>query len=177
MDPYIGEIRLFAGNFAPTGWALCDGQLLPIAQNAALFSILGTTYGGNGQTNFALPDLRGRVPMHPGQGPGLSPRTLGEIGGDESVTLLANQMPAHSHALNASNTQGGADSPANSLLAQSYDQNNNNPISTYAGGNPNTALNPASVGLTGNNLPHDNLQPYGCITFIIALTGVFPSRN
>lgn len=177
MDPYIGEIRLFAGNFAPNGWALCDGQLLAIASNAALFSILGTTYGGNGQTTFALPDLRGRMPMHPGQGPGLTPRTLGELGGEESVTLLANQMPAHTHVLNASNAQGAGDSPTNSLLAQSYDQNNSNPISTYAGGAPNTTLNPASVGLAGGSQPHDNLPPFGCINFIIALTGVFPSRS
>lgn len=177
MDPLIGEIRMFCGNFAPKGWAFCDGQLLSIAQNTALFSILGTTFGGNGQSTFGLPDLRGRVPMHPGQGPGLTPRVLGEVGGTENVTLLANQMPAHTHALNASNTQAGSDSPANGLLAQSYDQNANNSVSTYAGGAPNATLNAASIAPAGGSLPHDNMQPYQCVSFIIALEGVFPSRN
>ncbi|HEX9010768.1 MAG TPA: tail fiber protein [Holophagaceae bacterium] len=177
MDPYIGEIRMFAGNYAPDGWALCNGQLMPISQYTALFAILGTTYGGNGTSTFALPDLRGRLPMHAGQGPGLSPRALGELGGEESVTLLAPQMPAHSHALNAVNAQAGADSPANAFLAQSYDQNNSNPISSYTGGSPNTSLNPASVGAAGGSQPHDNMPPFGCVNFIIALNGVFPPHS
>ncbi|HJV91347.1 MAG TPA: tail fiber protein [Holophagaceae bacterium] len=177
MEPFIGEIRMFCGNFAPTGWALCDGQLMAIAQNSALFSILGTTFGGNGQTTFGLPDLRGRVPMHPGQGPGLSPRVLGEVAGTEAVTLLQPQIPTHSHTLNAANSQAGADSPTNGLLAQSFDQNANTSVSTYAAGNPNTTLSPASIGSAGGSQPHENLQPYTCVNFIIALEGVYPSRS
>ncbi|HJV23830.1 MAG TPA: hypothetical protein VJ570_14095, partial [Holophagaceae bacterium] len=132
---------------------------------------------GNGQSTFGLPDLRGRVPMHPGQGPGLSPRVLGEMAGTEAVTLLQPQIPAHTHALNAANSQAGSDSPTNALLAQSFDQNANNSVSTYATGTPNTTLNPASVGVAGGSQPHENLQPYTCVNFIIALEGVYPSRS
>jgi microcystin-dependent protein len=174
-EPYLGEIRMFAGNFAPTGWALCNGQLLPIAQNQALFSLLGTTYGGNGQTTFALPDLRGRVPMHWGAGPGLTPRTIGEVGGTESVTLLSNQMPVHTHAAAASTQAGNSIEPNGTVWAAVVDANSQ-PVSAY-GTVPNTTLSPQAIGLAGGSQPHENLQPYECVTFIIALQGVYPSRS
>jgi microcystin-dependent protein len=168
-DPLIGEIRMFAGNFAPQGWAFCDGQLLPVAQNAALFSLLGTTYGGDGRTTFALPDLRGRVPVHPGQGPGLSQRRLGEKGGQESVTLSEAQIPAHVHKALGTNDQATFNEPENALLARgrSYE---NNPTSEVA-------MHPDTISSTGGGQDHDNLQPYLCINFIIALQGLFPSRS
>ncbi len=174
-DPFIGEIRMFAGNFAPRGWALCNGQLLPIAQNTALFSILGTTYGGNGQTTFALPDLRGRVPLSSGQGPGLSPYTLGEMAGSESVTLLTTQMPTHTHTLNASTQPGSATSPAGGVCASGVDSQGGN-VNGYVA-SPNTTMAPQAIGAAGGNQPHENRQPYLCVNFIIALQGIFPSRN
>jgi microcystin-dependent protein len=175
-EPFIGEIRMFAGNFAPRGWSLCQGQLLSIAQNTALFSILGTTYGGNGQTTFALPDLRGRAPMNPGQGPGLSPRTLGEQGGTETVTLLANQMPAHNHMLAASGAQGDQFSPEGHVPAVLVDANTQQPANQY-GASPNTTMNPASISVAGGSQPHQNMSPFLCVNFIIALEGIFPSRE
>lgn len=175
-EQYLGEIRMFAGNFAPRGWAFCQGQLLSIAQNTALFSILGTTYGGNGQTTFALPDLRGRLPMQPGQGPGLSSRTLGEQGGTETVTLLANQMPAHTHPLLASGNQGDQFSPEGSVNAVLVDPNTQQPANLYAA-TPSTPMNPAAIGPAGGSQPHNNMSPFLCINFIIALEGIYPSRD
>lgn len=175
-EPYIGQIMMFAGNFAPRGWQFCQGQVLSIAQNTALFSILGTTYGGNGQTTFALPDLRGRVPMQPGQGPGLSPRTLGEQGGSENVTLISTQMPAHTHAHVASGAQGDQFSPEGNVNAVQVDPNTQQPVNMYSAA-PNTTMNPASIGVAGGSQPHNNMQPYTCINFIIAMEGIFPSRN
>lgn len=167
-EPFIGQIVMFAGNFNPRGWAFCNGQILSIAQNTALFSILGTTYGGNGQTTFALPDLRSRVPLHPGQGPGLSSYSLGQVGGTETVTLITSQIPAHNHGLIASDTTPSDTLPNGKILAEA---------SIYSAGAANAPMNPASIGLTGGGQPHPNIQPYLCINFIIALQGIFPSRN
>jgi microcystin-dependent protein len=178
MEPYLGEIKLFGGNFAPSGWALCNGQLLAISQYAALFSILGTTYGGNGVQTFGLPNLQGRTPIHWGTGPGLTTRVLGEIDGTENVSLLISNMPAHNHLINASTTVATQVLPTNFILAQSVD--------TAAGGAPsnfieptgaNTTLASTAVSMAGSSLPHDNMQPYLAVSFIIALVGVFPSRN
>jgi len=171
--PFLGEIMIFAGNFAPRGWALCDGQILPISQNTALFSILGTTYGGNGQTTFALPDLRGRAPIHAGQGPGLSNYTLGQNGGQEAHTLLTNEMPAHSHPLAARNAAGtmtnaAGNVPANEATGQT---------AVYSDQPPDTSMSAAAIGVAGGGQPHNNLQPFLTLDFCIALQGVFPSRN
>ncbi len=181
-NPLIGEIRLFAGSFAPRGWALCNGQLLSIAQNTALFSILGTFYGGDGRVTFGLPDLRGRAPVHWGQGPGLSPYDLGEIGGSENVTVLTNELPAHNHLIGVNNAAGTATDPTNGIAAQINTGDARNPLTTAMGytgtpppptGNMNvTAMLPA-----GGSQPHNNLQPYQCVTYIIALAGIFPARN
>jgi len=170
-EPFIGEIKLFAGNFPPRGWQFCQGQLLSIAQNTALFSILGTTYGGNGQTTFALPDLRGRVPMQPGQGPGLSPRTLGEQAGSETVTLLYNQMPAHTHSLLASNATGVSSTPEGYYLAAV------DPSELAFATGTNATMGAASIGAAGGSQPHNNMQPFLCVNFIIAIEGIYPSRN
>jgi microcystin-dependent protein len=168
MEPLMGQIILFAGTYAPKGWAMCDGQLLSIAQNSALFSLLGTTYGGDGRTTFALPDLRGRVPMHPGQGPGLSPRDLGQQGGLEDVTLTQNQIPGHTHALNTNDVAATDRSPTGNMLAQA---------TTYAGTSRTpAAMSGAAIGMTGGSQPHDNVQPFTCINFIIATEGVYPAR-
>jgi len=172
-DPFVAEIRIFGFNFAPTGWAFCNGQLIPLSQNTALFSLLGTTYGGDGKSTFALPDLQGRAPMHPGQGPGLSLHDLGETGGNETVTLLEAEMPAHSHALRANSdladlqVPGGARSLARSQNASAY-QTTASPLTTMAA----EALPP-----TGGSAPHNNLQPYQTLSFCIALQGVFPPRT
>jgi microcystin-dependent protein len=172
MEPYIGEIMLFAGNFPPKGYAFCQGQILSIAQNNALFAILGTTYGGNGQTTFALPDLRGRFPMQQGQGPGLSPRFLGEMSGTESVTLLTNQIPAHNHQLNAASTTGSAASPGGNLLA-----NDGRGGTQFISAGALTPMNGQSVGVAGGSQPHENMPPYLSINFCIALEGIFPPRD
>jgi microcystin-dependent protein len=168
-DPFIGEIRTVGFNFAPVGWALCNGQLLPIAQNTALFSILGTTYGGNGTTNFALPNLQGRAPMHQGQGPGLTPRYLGESSGSANVTLLSSELPAHSHILSVSDQVGTQASPAGGYLSASA-------VRTvgYAA-TANSALHAGTV--SGTATSHNNMQPYVVMNFIIALQGVFPPRS
>jgi microcystin-dependent protein len=170
-DPFIGEIRMFAGNFAPVGWALCNGQLLPISQNTALFSILGTTYGGNGQTTFALPDLRGRVPIHAGSGTGLSPYNLGESGGQEQVALTVEQLPEHTHRLAITNRQADRLTPQGRILAKPAQE------LIYATGDPDALLNQEAIATSGNNQPHDNRQPYLAINYIIALQGIFPSRS
>ena len=178
MDEFIAIIKMFGGNFAPRGWALCNGQILSIAQNTALFSLLGTTFGGNGQTTFALPDLRGRVPIHPGQGPGLSSYSLGQQAGTESITLTQNNLPPHSHILNA-NAGGKANiaNPTGNFLGVGNvpsSGENINMYNTAAGAN---ALNPGSITGGGNSNPFSIIQPYLCVNFIICLEGIFPSRN
>ncbi len=174
QNAYVGEIRMVGFNFAPNGWAKCEGQILPIASNTALFSILGTTYGGNGQTTFALPDLRGRAPMHAGsgQGPGLSPRDLGENGGTAENTLLVDQIPSHNHLVNAVTTNGNQNLPTGNLPA-----NTRLLDKEYSDANPNTTMGATMVQPTGSNAPVNNMQPYNSVTFIIALQGVFPPRN
>lgn len=171
-DPFVAEIRIFPFNFAPKGWAFCDGQLLPLSQNTALFSLLGTTYGGNGKSNFALPDLQGRVPMQPGQGPGLSLHDLGESAGSETVTLLESEIPSHSHALRANNSLGDSPLPTNNTLARyqnnAYQTTTNSNLVQMAG----QALAPA-----GGDAPHNNMMPYLAFNFCIALQGVFPPRT
>lgn len=181
MDsPYIGSIVLFAGNFAPRGWAFCQGQIMQIATNTALFSILGTTYGGNGQTTFALPDLRSRVPVGQGQGAGLSPYELGEVTGLESVTLTQNQIPAHNHTVQVSTDPANAAAANNNYLAASNGSLAGDPVAvnTYTGTpTANTMLGNGSISMTGGNQPHDNIQPSLGMNYIIALVGIFPSRN
>lgn len=171
-DTFLAEIRIFGCNFAPRGWALCNGQLLPISQNTALFSLLGTTYGGNGQTTFALPDLQGAAPMHPGQGPGLTPRTLGEQGGSPAVSLIAPEMPLHSHDLKAVGSLGNRTAPQGNSLARVSG------ATPYApAGGPTTAMSNQAVGLAGQGQPHNNMQPYLTLNFCIALQGIFPPRS
>jgi len=171
MDPFVAEIRIFPFNFAPKGWAFCDGQLLPISQNTALFSLLGTTYGGDGKSNFALPDMQGNAPMQPGQGPGLSLHDLGETGGSETVSLLESEIPSHNHALNASGAEGTAGSPNGSLVASPVGLN------MYATSLNATAMNPNAVAPAGGDQPHNNMQPYLTLNFNIAMQGVFPPRT
>jgi microcystin-dependent protein len=170
-DPFVAEIRIFPFNFAPRGWAWCDGQLMPLSQNTALFSLLGTTYGGDGKSTFALPDIQGRAVMHPGQGPGLSLHDLGEIGGSETVTLLESEIPAHSHTVGASEADGTERSPAGQRLATGV------AISPYQTPGPLTNLSASAVSPAGGNQPHNNLQPYVTFYFNIALQGVFPPRG
>jgi microcystin-dependent protein len=174
-NPFLAEIRIFTGNFAPKGWALCDGQLMPISQNTALFSLLGTTYGGNGTSNFALPNLQGCAPMQAGQGPGLSLRDLGETAGEQTVTLLQTEMPAHSHTAQGSS---GSDqgSPAGNAWASGTKFTG---VNVYAPSNPqtNVQMNPFAISIAGGNLPHNNMPPFLGLTFIIALQGVFPARS
>jgi microcystin-dependent protein len=173
-DPFVAEIRIFPFNFAPRGWAWCDGQLMPLSQNTALFSLLGTTYGGDGKSNFALPDLQGRAPMHPGQGPGLSLHDLGETGGSETVTLLESEIPSHSHTYRAAGVAADAPLPVGALLATSISDTPYLPASPAPTlvGMSNQALAPA-----GGDQPHNNLQPYLTFYFCIALQGVFPPRG
>ncbi|MGN6184625.1 MAG: phage tail protein [Thermoanaerobaculia bacterium] len=170
-DPFVAEIRIFPFNFAPKGWAWCDGQLLPLSQNTALFSLLGTTYGGNGKSNFALPDLQGRAPMHPGQGPGLSLHDLGETGGSETVSLLESEIPSHSHGLTCSQADGISQSPQGVLLATGIN------ISQYHTPGALTSLSPQALAPAGGDQPHNNMQPYLTFYFCIALQGVFPPRT
>ncbi|MCB1634350.1 MAG: phage tail protein [Xanthomonadales bacterium] len=169
-DPFVAEIRMFAGNFAPHGWAYCDGQVLPLSQNTALFSLLGTTYGGDGKSNFALPDLRGRSPMQHGQGPGLSDRFLGETGGSAEVSLNEGQMPAHAHAWRTAADPADLQAPGpNRSMTRSS-------VNAYAPGPASTNLAAEMLNPQGGNLPHNNRQPYLGLTFIIALQGVYPPR-
>ncbi len=163
-EMYVGEIRQFAGNFAPQGWALCNGAILPISQNEVLFSLIGTTYGGDGQNTFALPDFRGRVPMHQGNS-----YVMGEAAGVEQVTLLSTQMPAHTHAVMAAGT-GGQDNPAGNFWATSGSN-------AYAQPPGNVNMNPASMGAAGGNQPHDNMHPFLAVTYIIALEGIYPTPS
>lgn len=173
-EPFLSEIRMFGGNFAPKGWATCDGQILSIASNTALFSLLGTNYGGNGQTTFGLPDLRGRSPMHQGSGAGLSPRSIGEQGGETSVTLNSGEMASHSHPISGAVI---ANSTATAIPSNTSLFTNSAPNALYAITPVTLFLAPQSISLQGGSLPHNNLQPYLVVTFIIALGGVFPSRN
>ena len=170
--PFIAGIILFGGDFAPRGWAFCNGQLLPINQNQALFSLLGTTYGGNGVTTFALPDLRGRIAIHEGQGPGLPPYTLGERAGSPETTLIAANLPAHAHALNGVSDTGNVPSPAGAFLASTGETD-----PEYRTSGTVVAMNSAAIGVTGSNQSFSNMPPYLAVNYIIALNGIFPSRN
>lgn len=174
-DPFVAEIRIFPFNFAPKGWAFCDGQLLPLSQNTALFSLLGTTYGGDGKSNFALPNMQGNAPMHPGQGPGLSLHDLGETGGSETVSLLESEIPSHAHFMRAHNGDAAdAQNPApTTSIAQSaqgfaYQTNTSANLVT---------MNPSILAPAGGDQPHNNMQPYLTLNFCIALQGVFPPRG
>ncbi|HZU29425.1 MAG TPA: tail fiber protein [Bryobacteraceae bacterium] len=172
-DPFVAEIRVFPFNFAPKGWALCDGQILPLSQNTALFSLLGTTYGGDGKSNFALPNLQGSIPIGFGQGPGLSLYDLGQNGGTDNVTLLTSEIPVHTHGLEA-DTFIGPDSgaPANAVLSSS------NATNIYSNGtSPLATLAPQALAPAGGNLPHNNMMPYLTLNFCIALQGIFPPRS
>ena len=172
-NPFVAEIRIFAGNFAPTGWAQCNGQLMPISQNTALFSLLGTTYGGDGKSTFALPNLQGSAPMQAGQGPGLSLRDLGEVGGEQNVTLLQTEMPAHSHGVQGTTSLGLPDPGGNAWGSGAKGFGN---LYTASGAG-NVQMSPFGTSITGGNLPHNNMPPFLCLTFIIALQGVFPARS
>ena len=167
-QPYVGEIRIFAGNFAPAGWMFCEGQLLPISENQTLFQLIGVTYGGDGQNTFALPDLRGRLPLHQGNG-----FTLAGTGGAEDVTLTVPQIAVHTHQLLGTNNAATGTAPANSVLAATTAAT----VSAYGTDNPHTALDPGSVTVVGGAQPHTNLQPYLCVDFIISLFGIFPSQT
>jgi len=171
MDPFVAEIRIFPFNFAPKGWAWCDGQILPLSQNTALFSLLGTTYGGDGKSNFALPDLQGRAPMHPGQGPGLSLHDLGETGGSETVSLLESEIPSHSHAMSVSQADSIEGTAAGQLFATGIG------IGLYAAPGALVQLNSNALAPAGGDQPHNNMQPYLTFYFCIALQGVYPPRT
>jgi microcystin-dependent protein len=164
-QPYVGEIRMFGGNFAPAGWMFCSGQLLPISENDVLFQLIGTTYGGDGQTTFALPDLQGRLPVHQGNG-----FNLGQASGAESVTLTVQQIPVHSHAMMATNDIPTLSNPGNNLTGQAA-------AKFYRAGAPSVQLNAGSLSAVGGSQPHDNFQPYLCVDFIISLYGIFPSQT
>jgi len=173
-DPFVAEIRIFPFNFAPKGWAWCDGQLMPLSQNTALFSLLGTTYGGDGKSNFALPGLQGRAPMHPGQGPGLSLHDLGETGGSETVTLLESEIPAHTHALRA-DAADPADVQAPQAAVVLARSSGGNAYSTNTSGL--VSMSPEALAPAGGDQPHNNLMPYLTFYFCIALQGVYPPRT
>ncbi|MGH2889609.1 MAG: phage tail protein [Solirubrobacteraceae bacterium] len=170
-SPYVGEIRMFAGDFAPAGWAFCDGQVLPISQNTALFSLLGTTYGGDGQSTFALPDLRGRLPVHQGTGSSGTTYELGATGGAEQVTLTESQIPSHAHAPTATTAPGTQQAPGGAILAGSP------AVALYSSNAPAATFDAGAVANAGDSQPHANLQPYLCVNFIISLSGVFPTQS
>lgn len=172
-DPYIGEIRMFAGNYAPQGWALCDGTLMSVSENDALFALIGTTYGGDGQTTFALPDMRGRLPLHQGTGPGLTTRVMGQMFGSEEVTLLQTQMPSHAHPLVVSTLDAVTSEVSNALPA-------GQPGDTLYLSNPSVpaaSMSNRTLQTAGGSQPHDNTMPFVCVNFIISLFGIFPSQN
>lgn len=168
-QPFIGEIRMFAGNFRPVGWEFCDGQLMPISENDALFTLIGTTYGGDGQETFALPNLQSRIPIHQGTGAGLTQRILGDTGGTESVTLTVNQIPSHTHPMLVSQAPGTGTAPANNVLASGSNVSIYRPATI-----PNQPMNALSVTPVGGSQPHENQQPYLVISFIISMFGIFP---
>ncbi len=170
-EPFVGEIRIFAGNFAPRGWAFCDGQLLAVSQNDALFSLLGTIYGGDGRTTFGLPDLRGRIPIHAGSGPGLSPRRLGAKSGAETVTITTNQLPSHNHTWDGNSADAQDSLPTSNALAKTSADIYQETLQSAA------SMNPSMVGSTGGSQSHSNLMPFLCVHFIIALFGIYPSRQ
>lgn len=174
-EPFLAEVRIVGFDFAPRGWAFCDGQILPINQNQSLYSLLGTTYGGDGRTSFALPDLRGRVPIHVGRSNGGQEHTLGQKSGEETHTLSVNEIPQHSHALDAVNETAGAANPAGNFLARPVSALGS--VYSDASTGANTNLNDNSVGRVGGSQAHDNMQPYIAVNFCIALQGLFPSRN
>lgn len=174
-SPFVAEIRMFGGNFAPKGNAFCNGQIMAISQNTALFSLLGTTYGGDGRTTFGLPNLQGRAALGAGQGPGLSRRRLGEVGGEPSVTIIGNQMATHNHSANANAGNGDSPSPGGAVWSAAGVGRSAPPLA-YASAR-NTDMSPNTLSQTGGNQPHNNMPPYQAISFIIALTGVFPPRN
>lgn len=176
-NPFVAEIRIFGGNFAPTGWAQCNGQLMPISQNTALFSLLGTTYGGDGRSTFALPNLQGSAPMQAGQGPGLSLRDLGETGGEQAVTLLQTEMAAHPHSANGNNNNGTSANPVNNVWATAAYGRGQQALYQPSNAQSNVQMNPLALSITGGSLPHNNMMPYLGLTFIIALQGVFPPRS
>jgi microcystin-dependent protein len=171
MDPFVAEIRIFPFNFAPKGWAFCDGQILPLSQNTALFSLLGTTYGGDGKSNFALPNMQGNAPMHPGQGPGLSLHDLGETGGSDTVSLLESEIPSHSHAMMVSTQLALENSP----IAQEAAQGDG--INLYAAPGALVTMSDNALAPAGGDQPHNNMQPYLTLNFCIALQGVYPPRT
>jgi microcystin-dependent protein len=176
MDPFVAEIRCFGFNFAPKGWALCDGQILSLSQNTALFSLLGTTYGGDGKSNFALPNLQGSVPMHAGQGPGLSQRFLGESSGSDTVTLLQTEMPVHTHVVHSSNLNNGqVNTAANNFPGRAINGAGN--VNVYTTTPSNAQFNPFAIGITGSSQPHNNDMPTLVLNFCIALQGVYPPRT
>jgi microcystin-dependent protein len=175
MDPFVAEIRIFPFNFAPKGWAFCDGQILPLSQNTALFSLLGTTYGGDGKSNFALPNMQGNAPMHPGQGPGLSLHDLGETGGSETVSLLESEIPSHSHSLMASAQPATRTGPANNSLAR-IPTAGSTPYLAPSGA-PLVSMSDNALAPAGGDQPHNNMQPYLTLSFCIALQGVYPPRT
>ena len=172
-NPFVAEIRIFAGNFAPKGWAFCNGQLLPISQNTALFSLLGTTYGGDGKSTFALPNLQGSAPMQQGQGSGLSPRYLGESSGDETVTLIQSEMPAHNHSLMAASAPSNSNTPAGAAFANPAVQS----VRIYGTAANLVPMASTALAPAGGDQPHNNMQPYLTLNFIIALQGVYPQRG
>jgi microcystin-dependent protein len=178
-EAFLGEIRIFGFNFAPVGWLQCNGQSLPISQNAALFALLGTTYGGDGIKTFNLPNLQSRVPVSQGQGAGLSPYLMGEQGGSENVTLLSNQMPLHNHLVNAVSAAGNAAQPNGAFLAtvQVTGGTKGETVDTYSTANANATMNQNMVGMAGGNVPHSNLQPFLVFNFCICMAGIFPTRN
>ena len=175
-DPFVAEIRIFPFNFPPKGWAFCDGQLLPISQNTALFSLLGTTYGGDGKSTFALPDLQGSAAMHPGQGPGLSLYDLGQTGGTQSITLLQSEMPVHLHSVGMANS-GNGDTPSPVGATWAGVPSGRGFLNTYHSGPPTAKMLASSILPAGGSLPHNNMQPFLVLNFCIALQGIFPSQT
>src|SRR5262245_19497990 len=172
MAPYVGEIRMFAGNFAPNGWMFCEGQTLPISENEVLFQLIGTTYGGDGQSTFNLPNLASRVPLHMGTGPDGTTYQIGEMAGTEQETLTVQQIPTHTHPLTASTSVGNTPNPQNSVVSQT-----DGSILRYIADSPGAAMNANAIGPAGGSQPHENTQPFLCINFIISLFGVFPSQT